>query len=127
MLKVYLQALPAAPVALPDIKYVGDAPALPVTVDPRTDEVEMSDKSRRLAFFDDEKREWPLGWGYLTKAELDVLLGFAAQKQTLWYKNDFEDAAAWYEVYVVSFTYEFVRTGIRTLKRFRAEMILREA
>lgn len=115
------------PIPLPDVKYIGDAPATPVTVETRTEEVEMSDKSRRLAYFDGVKRDLPLGWGYLTKAELDVLLMIAGIKNVMRYKNDFEDAAVWYEVYVVSFTYEFVRTGIRDLQRFRADMVLREA
>jgi len=115
------------PIPLPDVKYIGAAPGTPVTVDPRTEEVEMSDKSRRLAFFDDVKRELPLGWGYLTKAELDVLLMISGIKNVMRYKNDFEDPATWYEVYVVSFTYEFVRSGIRKLQRFRAEMVLRQA
>lgn len=129
--KVHLRVPAGADTELPDIKYVGDAPALPITVNPATEEVEMSDKSRRLAFFDGPTdgawREWTLGWGYLTKAELNTLIGLVAQKIIWEYSNDFEDIGVWYDVYIVSFSYEFVRTGIRDLKRFRAEMTLREA
>lgn len=128
--KVYLWDPAAAKTALPDIKYVGDAPALPITVDPRTEEVEMSDKSRRLAFFPSDKREWTLGWGYLTWAELDKFTnkttGLLAIKTILNYENEFEAIGTIYNVYIVSFSYEFVRPGIRDLKRFRAEMTLRE-
>jgi len=122
----------AANGALPDIKYIGSPPALPVSVNPRTDEVEMSDRSRRIAFFDGNKREWSLGWGYLTKAELTFLQGRVALKVQLAYRNEFEELnpgagpAETYFVYIVSLTYEFERTGIRSLQRFRAEMTLRE-
>ena len=96
----------------------------------------MSDKSRRLAFFTGPSngawREFTLGWGYLTKAELNILLGRVALKVTLAYRNEFEETnpgagpAETYSVYVTSFGYEFVRTGIRDLQRFKADMSLRE-
>ena len=120
-------------VVLPDIKYIGSPPGLPISVDPRTEEVEMSDKSRRIAFFEGDKREFTLGWGYLNKSELTLLLGRVAKKIILAYRNIFEELnpgagpAETYMVYIVSFTYEFVRTGIRDLQRFTAEMTLREA
>lgn len=128
--KVHLRIPGGADTLLPDIKYIGDAPALPITLNPGTEEVEMSDKSRRMAFFtgptEGAWRDFSLGWGYLTKAELDSLLGLVTRKIIWEYKNDFEDNVRWYDVYIVSFGYEFVRTGIRDLQRFRAEMILRE-
>ena len=92
----------------------------------------MSDKSRRLAFFsgpvDGVWRDLTLGWGYLTKTELTTLLNLVALKQILIYQNEFEEAggAELYDVYIVSFSYEFVRTGIRDLQRFRADMVLRQ-
>lgn len=130
--KVYLRIPPAIKVALPDIEYIGSPPALPVTVESQTEEAVMSDKSRKLAFFGTDNRvwrEWTLGWGYLIKTELNSLLTFAETKQILEYENEFEDfgdVAVTYDVYVVSFSYEFVRTGIRDLQRFRADMLLRE-
>lgn len=130
--KVHLRVPAGADTELPDIKYIGDAPALPITVNPATEEVEMSDKSRRLAFFegpaDGSWRDFSLGWGYLTKGELDSLLSLVRQKIIWEYKNDFEDDACWYDVYIVSFSYEFARPGIRDLGggRYRAEMLLRE-
>lgn len=132
--KVYLydtvKPLPTG--ALPDIKYIGSPPALPVTVELLTEEAVMSDKSRRLAFFginDRVWREWTLGWGYLDKTQLDQLTALVAIKKILKYENEFEDFGddpETYDVYVVSFSYEFVRTGIRDLQRFRADMLLRE-
>ena len=130
--RVYLWVAGGAKVALPDIKYIGSPPGLPISINPGTMEVEMSDKSRRLAFFtgpvDGGWRDFTLGWGYLTKAELTLLLGRTALKGILVYQNEFEEAggAELYNVYIVSFGYEFVRTGIRDLQRFRAEMILRQ-
>ena len=123
----------AANGTLPDIKYTGSPPGLPVAVNPRTEEEEMSDRSRRIAFFEGNKHEWTLGWGYLTKAELTVLQGRLALKVILAYRNEFEELnpgagpAETYRVYISSFNYEFVRTGIRDLQRFTAEMNLREA
>lgn len=121
--------VPGKTIALPDIKYIGSAPALPITVELQTEEAVMSDKSRRLAFFDGPQsgawREFTLGWGYLDKTQLDQLTALVALKKILKYENEFEDATV-YDVYVVSFSYEFVRTGIRDLKRFRADMLLRE-
>lgn len=122
-----------APVALPDIKYIGSPPGLPISVNPRTEEAEMSDRSRRIAFFEGNKREFTLGWGYLTKTELTLLQGRLALKVLLAYRNEFEELnpgagpAETYFVYIVSLTYEFVRTGIRDLQRWKAEMTLREA
>lgn len=130
--KVHLRVPAGADTELPDIKYIGDPPALPITINPGTEEVEMSDKSKRLAFFTGPTeggwREFTLGWGYLTKTELDLLLGLVTQKIIWEYKNDFEDAARWYDVYIVGFSYEFVRTGLRDLGggRYRAEITLRE-
>lgn len=137
--KVYLwDALTEAMVAgtLPDIKYIGSPPGLPITVTPGTEEAEMSDKSRRVAFFSGPSngawREFTLAWGYLIKAELNVLLGRVALKVILTYRNEFEETtpgvgpAETYSVYITSFGYEFVRTGIRDLQRFKADMSLRE-
>ncbi len=130
--RVYLWPAGAGKIPLPDIKYIGSPPGLPISIEPGTEEVEMSDKSRRLAFFsgpvDGGWRDFTLGWGYITKAELTTLQNLVALKQILVYQNEFEEAggAELYDVYIVSFGYEFVRTGIRDLQRFRADMVLRQ-
>ncbi len=130
--RVYLWPAGAGKIPLPDIKYIGSPPGLPISIEPGTEEVEMSDKSRRLAFFsgpdDGGWRDITLGWGYITKTELTTLLNLVSLKQILVYQNEFEEAggAELYDVYIVSFGYEFVRTGIRDLQRFRADMTLRQ-
>ena len=110
---------------LPALRYVGAPPALPVTVEPQTEESRMSDGNRRLAFFEG-KYEWPLAWGYLTYPELQLLQRLVNIKEILHFQNNWV-SATWYNVVIVSFSYEFIETGIKKFKRFRAEMTLREA
>jgi len=111
---------------LPVLRYVGDAPALPTTIEPQTEEARMSDGNRRWAFFE-SKYEWTLSWGYLTWHELKILQRLVAMKQILHYRNNWVSTSAWYYVVIVSFSYEFIRPGIKKYKRFRADMTLREA
>ena len=110
---------------LPVVKYVGGAPDFPVTIEPQTDEAKMSDGSRRWAFFSGCE-EWGLGWGYLTKAQLDTLTALVALKQTLKFQNNFVDATV-YEVVITAFSYEPVFSGMRDYKYYRADMTLRQA
>lgn len=85
----------------------------------------MSDGNKRWAFFE-SKFEHTLAWGYLTYAELVPILRLVNKKQTLRYRNNWI-STTWYNVVIVSFSYEFLRPGIKKYKRFRAEMTLRQA
>jgi hypothetical protein len=104
---------------------VGDAPGLPTIIEPQTEEARMSDGNRRWAFFEN-KYGWTLAWGYLTYGHLTNLLNLVAMPQILHYRNNWV-STTWYDVVIVSFSYEFIRSGIKKYKRFRADMILREA
>jgi len=110
---------------LPKVKYVGAAPGYPVTIHPQTEEATMSEKSRRLAFFE-EVEEWGLGWGYLDLDQLNTLRVLVALNQILKFRNDFVDTTE-YDVYIASFSYEPVFSGMRVYKYFKADMTLREA
>lgn len=110
---------------LPVLRYVGGAPAQPMTIEPQTEEATMSDGNKRWAFFE-SKFQQPLAWGYLTYDELKILLRLVAMKQVLYYRNQWIDTT-WHSVVIVSFSYEFIDTGIKKFKRFKAEMTLREA
>lgn len=110
---------------LPVLRYVGGPPALPVTIEPQTEEAKMSDGNKRWAFFE-SKYEWPLAWGYLTYPELRILIRLASMKLILDYQNNWV-SATWHQVVITSFSYEFIDTGIKKFKRFRADMTLREA
>jgi len=111
---------------LPVLRYVGSAPALPTTVELQTEEAKMSDGNRRWAFFEN-KYGWTLAWGYLTYPQLQhPLLHLVGLPQILHYRNNWV-STTWYDVVIVSFSYEFIRSGIKKYKRFRADMTLREA
>ncbi len=114
-----------AELTLPVLRYVGDAPGLPTIIEPQTEEARMSDGNRRWAFFEN-KYGWTLAWGYLTYGHLTNLLNLVAMPQILHYRNNWV-STTWYDVVIVSFSYEFIRSGIKKYKRFRADMILREA
>ena len=111
--------------ALPKLMWLkGSPPSWTVSSNKQTEEAVMSDKSRRIAFFD-EKREWSIGLGYLSRAQLDSMKAKNALKQILYFVNYNEDTVC-YEVYISSFRYEPERMDIRQLKRWKIEMALRE-
>jgi len=110
---------------LPVVKYVGAAPGYPVTIDPQTEEATMSDKSRRLAFFDSVE-DFSIGWGYLRLDQLNTLKALVELHQILKFRNDFVDATE-YDVYITGFSYAPVFSGMRGYKYFKADMTLREA
>lgn len=112
---------------LPVLRYIGGPPGLPVSIEPQTEEAKTSDGSSRWAFFEG-KRQWSLAWGYLTYAELLVpLLRLVNIKGVLHFQPGWESTTIWYDVVIVSFSYEFIDTGIKKFKRFKADMTLREA
>jgi len=123
MANVYLG--PTGTELLPTVKYVGAAPDFPTTIYPQTEEAKMSDGSRRWAFFSGME-EWGLGWGYLTKGQLDLLLALVALKQVLKFQNNFVDATV-YDVVIVAFSYEPVFPGLRDFPRYKADMTVRQA
>ncbi len=110
---------------LPVIKYIGSFPPYPVTIEPQTEEAKMSDGSRRWAFFD-KKYAWGLGWGYLTKTELDALIALITLKQILKFQDNYYDNTV-YDVVIVSFSCEHALLGARQLLRYKVDMKLREA
>ncbi len=123
MPKVYLG--PIGNESLPGVKYVGSFPGYPVKINTQTEEAKMSDGSRRWAFFDGFY-DWGIGWGYLTKTELDSIIARVALKQVLKFRNDFVDTTV-HDVVIVSFSYEPAIIEARQLPRYKADMKLREA
>ena len=112
-------------VTLPKLMFIGSPPSWPVSSNKQMEEADMSDKSRRFAFFG-VKREWGIVLGYLSKAQLDSMRTLNALNQILHFQNNNEDAT-WYDVVISSFSHEPERMDIRQLERYRVEMILREA
>ena len=110
---------------LPGLIFIGGSPPWPVFFDKQVEKAEMSDGSRRWAFFG-VKREWTLGFGFLTIAQLNTLKGLVALNQILRFQNNNEDAT-WYDVVIASFSYDPERTDIRSLGRYKCTMTLQEA
>ena len=114
-----------AEVTLPNLMFTGSPPALPVTVHKQIEKSTMSDGSRRWAFIRN-KKEWPLVFGFLTKAQLDSLSTLNALNQILRFQDNNVDAT-WYNVVITAFTWEPERTDIRSLARYKCRMTLEEA
>jgi len=110
---------------LPKTKYVGAPPDFPMMIDPQTEEATMSDRSRRLGFFESVE-EFGIGWGYLTLAQLNQLKALIALQQILKYRYDFVDDTE-YDVYITSFSYKSVFDNMRGYAYYRADMTLRQA
>ena len=111
-------------VTLPNLKWIGSPPGWPVSSTKEMEVATMSDKSRRVAFFD-EKREWGIVLGYLTKTQLDTMRDLNSYKEILIFVNNNEDATP-YNIYISSFTHNPERMDLRQLERYRVEMTLRE-
>jgi len=84
----------------------------------------MMDKSRRIAFFD-EKREWGIVLGFLTKTQLDIMRTLNGYKENLKFINNNEDADE-YTIYISSFRHNPERMDARQLNRYKVEMTLRQ-
>jgi len=126
---VYLKKVYLGPVyseiELPELKWLkGSPPTWSVSSNKEIEVAKMMDKSRRINFFG-VKREWRIGFGYLSKSQLDVLRDLNALKQVLHFQNNNEDTT-WYNVYISSFRHEPERMDIRQLERYKIEMTLKE-
>ena len=122
--KVYL-GLPGSEIKLPELMWLkGSPPTWSVSSNKEIEVAKMMDKSRRINFFG-VKREWSVGFGYLSKSQLDVLRGLNALNQILHFQNNNEDTT-WYDVYISSFSHEPERMDIRQLERYKIEMTLKE-
>lgn len=117
--------LSGSEVTLPTLQFMGTRPDLPVTIDKQIEEKRMSDGSSRYNFYQ-MKRIWNRFEGFVTKAELDVLIGLRALNQTLHFQDNNEDAT-WYNVIMTYFIYRPVRSDIQQLGRYEVEIVLEEA
>lgn len=109
---------------LPNVRFIGSAPAWPVTTNKQAKKVQMSDGSYRWAFFGTLK-VFQIGFGYLSKAELLILKNLNDLNQILRYKNEHEENV-WYSVVISSFSHDPERVDIRQLDRYKISMTLEE-
>lgn len=121
---VTLESVAGGLVVLPGLTWIGSPPDWPVSSDKQLEVATMMDKSRRVAFFD-EKREWGIILGFLTKIQLDIMRTLNGYKEILKFKNHNEDATE-YNIYISSFRHKPERMDIRQLERYEVEMTLRE-
>jgi len=115
-------------ITLPVLRWLeGNRPDLPVSIHKQIEEARMSDGSPRWAIYpNSKKREFIWEHGYLSKTELDQIEILFDLNQILKFQNNNEDAA-WYDVVMISFDYNPVRTDILQLKRYSCRIILKEA
>lgn len=113
-----------AVVSLPGFKYIGNAPAWPVSTKKQMTEAKMSDGSIRVAFFGTLK-VFQIRSGYLTNAELSVFKTINESNEILYYRNEFEENVE-YRVIVTEFTHDPERMDARQLDRYRISMTLKE-
>lgn len=125
MASVTLESVAGGVVTLPNLMFIGSPPSWPVSSNKQIEEAEMSDKSRRFAFFG-VKREFTIAFGYLNKTQLDAMILLNSYNEVLKFVNNNEDATE-YEVVITAFSHEPERMDIRQLERYRVEMTLREA
>ena len=110
--------------ALPGFKYIGSAPAWPVSTKKQAAKVKMSDGSYRWNFFGTLK-VFQVRSGYLTNAELAIFKALNELNQVLLYRNEFEENVE-YSVVITSFTHDPERMDARQLDRYKISMTLEE-
>jgi len=110
---------------LPSVQWIGTPPSWPISVDKQIQKAIMADGSARRAFFL-TKRRWGIGWGWLSKANLDIINNIYLLNQVLHFQNNFVDAT-WYDVITLSLSYDPQRVGFRQCGRYSLELTLEEA
>ena len=111
-------------VALPGFRYIGSAPAWPVSTKKEMKKAKMSDGSIRVAFFGTRKI-FQIRSGYLSNTELGVFKTINESNEILYYRNEFEEDIE-YRVVVTEFTHDPERMDIRQLDRYKISMTLEE-
>ena len=109
---------------LPGIKFIGSAPAWPVSTKKQMKKATMSDGSLRFAFFGTLK-VFTVRLGYLTSAQLIILKNLNKLNRVLRYKNQHEENV-WYHVVITNFSHDPERTDMRQLDRYKVSMTLEE-
>lgn len=98
--------------------------ALPITISKKIECAEMSDGSKRWAFFKKYKG-WEISFPNIIKSELDDLITLRSYNQILrWQNND--ESATWYDVVITDFNYNTADPYSPTVYYF-ASMTLEQA
>lgn len=112
-------------VTLPVMGFTGGVPNASVRPVKGMEKSVMSDGTPRYSVFR-TTREWPLSWGMLTYAEVQVLQGLADLNVALRFQDN-RESATWFNVTVTSFTYDAL-AGISsaTQRWYQAQMVIAE-
>lgn len=98
--------------------------ALPIVISKKIECAEMSDGSKRWAFFK-KCRGWEISFPNITKPELDDLIILHSYNQILrWQNND--ESTDWYNVVITDFDYNTADPNSPTVYYY-ASMTLEEA
>ena len=109
---------------LPEMMSMGRPPSWPVSTKKQMEKARMSDRSIKVAFFEDLK-VFQIRYGFLTNAELTIFKNLNALKQILRFKNEYEEDV-WYTVVITEFSHDPERMDIRQLDRYKISMTLEE-
>jgi hypothetical protein len=100
-------------IILPQIRWRGgSAPEIPIEYNLNVETEEMSDKSKRVAFFE-QKRIFTYEWSGLTKAQKDIIEERANDRQIQRLQDNWE-SATWYDVVITAFTYHKLASTYHT-------------
>ncbi len=102
----------------------GNKPDLTVETEKQIEMETMTDGTIRYAMFQN-KRIFPLFFGFITFAQLTVLKNLQALNQTLRYQNTFEDTT-WYNVIILTFNHSPAEVSIRQMGYYKCSMTLME-
>lgn len=109
---------------LAGIKFIGSAPAWPVSTKKKLKKVTVSDGSSKFAFFGTLK-VFQIRFGYLTTTQLNAYKALNELNQVLRYKNQHEEDV-WYHVVITNFSHDPERTDMRQLDKYKLSMTLEE-
>lgn len=112
-------------ITLPVMRFIGSIPNSAVRPVKEIIKSTMSEGTPRYSVFR-TLREWPLPWGLLTYAEVQVLQGLADLNVGLRFQDN-RKSATWFNVTVISFTFDGLDEISSASERwYQASMVLAE-
>ena len=119
---------PGSEVLLPPLNWIGEPGEFPESWKRNYDSATMLDGSIRYDFKSKSQRTWTLEWGWLTKAQLDILQGLADLRQSLNFRHGLMPWTTWATVAVKSFAPALLMSTrqLGREEKYKAAMTLEE-